>query len=44
MGYKSLIGLALLGVGAALEVLGYVDIGGEFKKIGELLIGSMEGP
>lgn len=44
MGYKAIIGLALMGLGAALEVLGYVDIGAEVRKIGELFIGSMDGP
>lgn len=44
MGYKAIIGLALVGIGAALDVLGYMDIGAELRKIGELLIGSMDGP
>lgn len=44
MGYKCIVGLALVGIGAALDLLGYTDIAGELRKIGELLIGNMEGP
>lgn len=44
MGYKSIIGLALLAVGVALELLGYTDLAQELKQIAETLIGNMEGP
>jgi hypothetical protein len=44
MGYKSIVGLALVGLGAALELLGYTDMASELRKIGELLIGNMDGP